>query len=535
MAFVSTTGNINEANTVNVQVSTTNSLVSTVGIPDSTANLSDATIYAFMANQPNGSQLSKMVFPKDLGPRNQESRPRNQDSSRRTVNVEDTSSKDMVAIDGAGFDWSFMAEEEVTTNMALMAFLDSKFNKYEFNLATYKRGLAFVEEQLIFYKKNEVMFCDQIAVLKRDVLFKDSKINALKIEIEKLKNEKESNQIKINYFENASKSLDKLIGSQISNNGRKGVVYNAVPPPLTGLFTPSIIDLSYSGLEDFQQPEFKGYGPKASKSVYVDTSNEVKKTFDTPLVEELVSEKEKQTVFPKQQDKTARKPVKSFDHVQAYCKYHRRERMVYGNNYKRVNYNYTTNRAHPNAQRNMVPRAILMKTGLKPFNIVRTVNTAHPKSIVKVNTVRPKAVNTARPNSAVVNTVRANQANAVKALTCWGNLLTDDQGYVDSGCSRHMTNNISYLSGFQEFDGGYVTFGGGVRGDSESTVWVASSSKSLVYVGDIIFGSTKKELCLEFEKLMHDKFQMSSMGELTFFLDGFSESAVAHPLGNMQR
>ncbi|GKD53176.1 uncharacterized mitochondrial protein-like protein, partial [Tanacetum coccineum] len=39
-----------------------------------------------------------------------------------------------------------------------------------------------------------------------------------------------------------------------------------------------------------------------------------------------------------------------------------------------------------------------------------------------------------------------------------------------------------------------------------------------VYVDDIIFGSTKKELCLEFEKLMHDKFQMSSMGELTFFL-----------------
>ncbi|GKF19052.1 putative ribonuclease H-like domain-containing protein, partial [Tanacetum coccineum] len=35
-----------------------------------------------------------------------------------------------------------------------------------------------------------------------------------------------------------------------------------------------------------------------------------------------------------------------------------------------------------------------------------------------------------------------------------------------------------------------------------------------VYVDDIIFGSTKKELCIEFEKLMHEKFQMSSMGEL---------------------
>ncbi|GJW89914.1 uncharacterized mitochondrial protein-like protein [Tanacetum coccineum] len=42
--------------------------------------------------------------------------------------------------------------------------------------------------------------------------------------------------------------------------------------------------------------------------------------------------------------------------------------------------------------------------------------------------------------------------------------------------------------------------------------------KDPMYVDDIIFGSTKKELCNAFEKLMHEKFQMSSMGELTFFL-----------------
>nr|GEV25171.1 putative ribonuclease H-like domain-containing protein [Tanacetum cinerariifolium] len=40
-----------------------------------------------------------------------------------------------------------------------------------------------------------------------------------------------------------------------------------------------------------------------------------------------------------------------------------------------------------------------------------------------------------------------------------------------------------------------------------------------VYVDDIIFGSTKKELCFAFERLMHEKFQMNSMGELTFFLE----------------
>ncbi|GKB42812.1 ribonuclease H-like domain-containing protein, partial [Tanacetum coccineum] len=60
------------------------------------------------------------------GPRNQDSRNRNQDSSRRTVDVEETSFKAMVAIDGAGFDWSYMTDDEVPTNMALMAFSDSE-------------------------------------------------------------------------------------------------------------------------------------------------------------------------------------------------------------------------------------------------------------------------------------------------------------------------------------------------------------------------------------------------------------------------
>ncbi|GKC86877.1 putative ribonuclease H-like domain-containing protein, partial [Tanacetum coccineum] len=37
----------------------------------------------------------------------------------------------------------------------------------------------------------------------------------------------------------------------------------------------------------------------------------------------------------------------------------------------------------------------------------------------------------------------------------------DDKGYWDSGCSRHMTGNISYLSEYEPYDGGYVSFGHG--------------------------------------------------------------------------
>ncbi|GKA50661.1 putative ribonuclease H-like domain-containing protein, partial [Tanacetum coccineum] len=207
---------------------------------------------------------------------------------------------------------------------------------------------------------------------------------------------------------------------------------------------------------------------------------------------------------------------KSFDHVQADCNYHQRERVVSGNNYTRVNYNYSAKKAHPSAHRNMAPRAVLMKTGLRPLNTARPVNTAHPKTTVysarpmshfsksaqstikrpyqirtaltnknfsqKVNTAkgkfytaRPKAVNTARPNSAVVNAVRANQGHPQK----------EDQGYVDSGCSRHMTGNMSYLLDFKEFDGGYVTFGGGVKGGtitSKGILKIADESQVLLKV-----------------------------------------------------
>ncbi|GKB57310.1 hypothetical protein Tco_0913496, partial [Tanacetum coccineum] len=71
-----------------------------------------------------------------------------------------------------------------------------------------------------------------------------------------------------------------------------------------------------------------------------------------------------------------------------------------------------------------------------------------------VNTVRPRVVNTAMSNRTSVNAARANRFNA-------GKPQHDDKGFVNSGCSRHMTGNIAYLSDFKQFDGGYVAFGGG--------------------------------------------------------------------------
>ncbi|GJZ46574.1 hypothetical protein Tco_0594170 [Tanacetum coccineum] len=40
-----------------------------------------------------------------------------------------------------------------------------------------------------------------------------------------------------------------------------------------------------------------------------------------------------------------------------------------------------------------------------------------------------------------------------------------DQGVIDSGFSRHMTGNMSYLTFYEEIDGGYVAFGGNPKGE----------------------------------------------------------------------
>ncbi|GJQ97704.1 putative ribonuclease H-like domain-containing protein [Tanacetum coccineum] len=60
------------------------------------------------------------------------------------------------------------------------------------------------------------------------------------------------------------------------------------------------------------------------------------------------------------------------------------------------------------------------------------------------------------------------------------------------------------------------------RGTIDKTLFIKKNKSDImlvqVYMDDIIFGSTKKSMCTEFEEDMHKRFQMSSMGELTFFL-----------------
>ncbi|GJV89601.1 putative ribonuclease H-like domain-containing protein [Tanacetum coccineum] len=78
------------------------------------------------------------------------------------------------------------------------------------------------------------------------------------------------------------------------------------------------------------------------------------------------------------------------------------------------------------------------------------------------------------------------------------------------------------------------------RGTIDKTLFLKKDKNDIilvqVYVDDIIFGSTKKSWCEEFEALMKSRFQMSSMGELTFFL-GLQIVIMLEPIltGNLQQ
>ncbi|GJY59320.1 putative ribonuclease H-like domain-containing protein [Tanacetum coccineum] len=462
LAFVSGHCSTNDVNTANVHVSTGSTPVSTASTNNSTACLSDATVYAYLATQPNGSQVvhedldqiheddldemdlkwqlallsmkarkfyqrtgKKIVingsdtagydkkkvecfnchklghFARECrNPKSQENRSRSQDSLRRTVNVEESSSKAMLAIDGTGFDWSYMAQEEASTNFALMAFSDSEvqnnktcsktclkifedlkskydelrveITKSESDLYNYKRGLASVEEKLVFYKKNERLLCDQIAVLKRDASFNKSDINGLKKQEKDLRKKKR----------------------------------------IISLFAPPSIDLSNSGLEKFKEPEFAEYGVKVSDS----------DEDETVVLESINVQKLKQADQPRKVCQNPRnnntswntsKPkilgagfqftpkacfvCGSFNHLIKDCDFHDKKmvqkpvlnNVKKGTGQKEVRPIWTNamrvnQQKFSNSRRNFAPTAVLTKSGLVPFSAARPFNTAVHKPFVNV-------------------------------------------------------------------------------------------------------------------------------------------------------
>nr|GEX20139.1 hypothetical protein [Tanacetum cinerariifolium] len=299
----------------------------------------------------------------------------------------------------------------------------------------YKSGLESVEERLKFLKTNEYVYIEDIKLLKVEIQMEDIAIKELRRKLEVALKEKDGIQLTVEKLENISKSLNKLIDSQIMDNRKKGLGYNAVLPPHIGLFMPHKPDLSYIGLEEFtSEPAVETLNAKTSEKVTKHDSYYHQRQVENQKIV---------------------KPVWNYN--------------------QRVNQNNFAKNTHPCPKRNIVPKAIYMKSGIKSINAAwkffsketvtvntaRPVNTAQSKTamnaakpwsyfsnsahlVVKrpiqskttfknsfinqrvnavrnkhVNTARRKAVvNTARPK-ALLNAVKGNEVYAVKASVCW--------------------------------------------------------------------------------------------------------------------
>nr|GEW15150.1 putative ribonuclease H-like domain-containing protein [Tanacetum cinerariifolium] len=222
-------------------------------------------------------------------------------------------------------------------------------------------------------------------------------------------------------------SDDSVPTSPVHDRYKSGVGYHAVPPSYTRTFMPSKPDLVFHDT------------PPASKTilnvVHVEsstnkTSKEMSKTPrpDAPIIEYWTSDSEDESEL-------------EFVHV--------------------------------------VPTSVLTRSRLISLNAARSVTTVVPKTTVKSPRQVTHVVNKAqspirkpinhRPAPKTINfdttviTIKASKVNAVKGTKGnWGNphQALKDKGVIDSGCSRHMIGSISYLSDFEEINGGYVAFGG---------------------------------------------------------------------------
>ncbi|GJX90478.1 ribonuclease H-like domain-containing protein [Tanacetum coccineum] len=336
---------------------------------------------------------------------------------------------------------------------------DDDIEEMEYGFAIYKKEEK-VEEPS--HKANRASTCEKIRVLERDLELKDYKIDNLTNELEKVKKERDGIDSKLEKFVNSSKNLDQMLETQRPVKDKMGLrlnEYSGVPPPPTQAYSSPMPDLSWTGLLEFTDNTVTDY---TRPTPSVDVTNDVRSKLDRnnltdcdqggtssnvvskPIIN-FVKESGCPSASKVNNTENSRKPtVKysemyrntsqsprvrgnhrnwnnqksqqlgsnfvmnnkacfacgSFNHLIKDCK--RKVQKHVWNNARRVNHHNSHKMSYPHPKRNIVPKAVLMKTSMRPLNAAR------PR--VRVNAAKQKAA---------YNVVKGNRFNAVKLSACW--------------------------------------------------------------------------------------------------------------------
>ncbi|GJZ52571.1 hypothetical protein Tco_0607086 [Tanacetum coccineum] len=165
------------------------------------------------------------------------------------------------------------------------------------SVVSYKTGLEFVEARLLVFKKNKSVYDEDLKILKREIYLRDLDITELKRKLELATKEKDEVQLTVQKFENSSKSLSKLLDSQIMDKRIIRLGYNDVPPPYTGNFMPPKSVLVYPSLDDFVDVnEFVSESVVEKPTVETNELKTTRKENRAPIIEDWVSDSDEENV-----------------------------------------------------------------------------------------------------------------------------------------------------------------------------------------------------------------------------------------------
>nr|GEY76505.1 hypothetical protein [Tanacetum cinerariifolium] len=349
-------------------------------------------------------------------------RPGAAEPQRRTVPVETSTSNALVSqCDGTrSYDWSYQAEEE-PTNFALMAFSSS-------------------------YSDNE--------------------------KLDKAKKDRDDLKLKLEKFQTSSKNLTELLASQTKSDCESWPPnspydrfqpsggYHAVPPPHTGTFMPPEPDLVFNTTPTSIQTDHLALNVQLSPTKPIqDLSHTTRPS--APITEDWFSNSETESepkalhfvpsllTSPKSNSSGQRRNrkacfiCKSVNHLIKDCDFHT----------KKMAQPTQRNYAHRGHHKQPFSAALPNITVTRPRHAHHVVTTV--KSPIKRHTTHSPTSKTSN-SPPRVTVVQAPMGNPQQALR--------DKGVIDSGCSQHMIGNMSYLSDFEELNGGYVAFRGNPKG-----------------------------------------------------------------------
>ncbi|GJV93954.1 ribonuclease H-like domain-containing protein [Tanacetum coccineum] len=376
----------------------------------------------------------------------------------------------------------FFQAEEDTTNFDLMAYTsqcssssssssssDSErdaLKKSNLEIIGYQLGLESLEARIVVHQKNEAVYKEDIAFLKYDVKVRDNSITELKNQLAEALREKDNLKLKLEKFETSYMKLTKLINSQISVNNKSGVGfdsqmnenelhdchlnksfkkvegYHAVPPPYTRKLMSSRPNYPFAGLDD---------------SVYKTNVSEI--ISSVSRIKSIASKSSKDSLEQPKDVRPSAPIIEELLNNMGRVTGQREVRPVW-NNAQRVN--HQNKLTHPHSKRNFVPTAFAIKSGLVAHvNVLSKSYSKSSKAIIKVvvstaerkreNVVKSSACWIWRPTGKVIDHISKDNGSYMPKIFDYAGSpqhALQDQGIFDSGCSRHMTGNKSYLTDY---------------------------------------------------------------------------------------